>query len=449
MIFPRKIESKLASWRASPNRKPLILRGARQVGKSTLIQKLGTQYEHFVSLNLERPSDRRFFAQDREVKEVWQQIRFEKKLPDRPAQTLLFIDEIQEIPAVIRALRYFYEDLPDLHVVAAGSLLEFALGDVKSFPVGRIEEMNLHPFDFEEFLMALGETATLDELRHIPVRSYAYDKLFRLFKQYLILGGMPEIVKQYCENPTDLAGLRGIYASIWNAYQSDVVRYAKNDTEAKVMRHIIATAPYVRDRISFDGFGASNYRSREVGEALRALDLAKIIYLIYPTTQTTPPQLPNLTKKPRLQFLDVGLLNFASDIQADLLALDDLNDYYRGFIVHQAIAQELTANALQQQYRPAFWVKENAGSNAEVDLTHKWQHLLVPIEVKSGTKGSLRSLHECMDLNDSPLAVRFLHQAISLETVTTRQGRQFRLLNLPYFAATQLDAYIAWAMQQL
>jgi len=114
---------------------------------------------------LERPGDQKPFEQARKVKAIWQQIRFERNIPDRPSQTLLFIDEIQEIPAVIRLLRYFYEDLPELPVVAAGSLLEFALGDVKSFPVGRIEEMNLHPFDFEEFLMAIGEHAALAELR--------------------------------------------------------------------------------------------------------------------------------------------------------------------------------------------------------------------------------------------------------------------------------------------
>jgi uncharacterized protein len=449
MIFRRKIETRLAHWKAAPNRKPLILRGARQVGKSTLVQQLGAVYPHFVPLNLERAADQRFFSKDRDVKEIWQQIRFERNIPDHPAQTLLFIDEIQEIPSVIRMLRYFYEDLPELHVIAAGSLLEFALGDVGSFPVGRTEEMNLHPFDFEEFLMALGEDAALSALRNIPIPSFAYDKLFRLFKQYLIIGGMPEIVKQYVEQGFELNNLKTVYASIWNAYQSDVVKYAKNDTEAKVMRHVIASAPYLRDRISFNGFGASNYRSREVGEALRALDLAKIIYLVYPTTQTAPPQVPDLTKKPRLQFLDVGLLNYAADIQAELLSLEDLNAYYKGFIVHQAIAQELMANATQAAYRPAFWVKENTGSNAEVDLTYKWNNLLIPIEVKSGAKGSLRSLHECMDLNNSPLAVRFLHHELSLESVTTRNGKTFQLLNIPYFATTQLDQCIEWAFRQM
>ncbi len=205
MNFDRKISAKLDEWRSKTQRKPLIVRGARQVGKSTLIHQFGQQYKYFVALNLERPADRRFFAQEREVREIWQQILFEKNLPDVPEETLLFIDEIQEIPHVIKQLRYFYEDLPQLPVIAAGSLLEFTLGDVKSFPVGRIEELTLHPLDFEEFLMAMGETSALQHLRSIPMANFAYEKLFDLFKKYLILGGMPEVIKTWLASDLSMA----------------------------------------------------------------------------------------------------------------------------------------------------------------------------------------------------------------------------------------------------
>jgi uncharacterized protein len=448
MIFSRKIETLLSNWKAKPNRKPLILRGARQVGKSTLIKKLGGSYTHFISLNLEKPNDKKYFAKERDVKEVWQQLIFEKNIPNDPKNTLLFIDEIQEIPFVIKQLRYFYEDMPELHVVAAGSLLEFALGEINSFPVGRIEEMNLHPLDFEEFLMAIGENAALEQLKNVPINDFAYDKLFRLFKTYLILGGMPEVIKTYVESNFDISGLKEIYASIWDTYKSDVIKYAKNATEANVMRHIIASAPYVRDRIHFAGFGASNYRSREVGEAFRALDLAKIIYLIYPTTQTEPPQIADLTRKPRLQFLDTGLMNYASDIQTELLPLDDLNDYYKGFVVNHCVTQELIANSTQSSFRPLFWVRENPNASAEVDMTYKWHNLLIPIEVKSGSKGSLRSLHEYIDMAPHDLAIRFLGNHLLLEKSVTRNGKTFKLLNLPYFMVSQLDKYIDWARQQ-
>ncbi|MCU0346805.1 MAG: AAA family ATPase [Saprospiraceae bacterium] len=413
-----------------------------------MLQQFGKGYQHFINLNLERPSDRKYFEREREIREVWEQIIFEKKLPNDPANTLLFIDEIQEIPATIKQLRYFYEDMPELHVVAAGSLLEFALGEVKSFPVGRIEELTLHPLDFEEFLMAVSENAALEQLRKVPLNDFAYDKLFEQYKRYIIIGGMPGVVRKYVETQFDLASLREVYASVWDTYKSDVIKYAKNATEANVMRHIITTAPYVRDRISFAGFGASNYRSREVGEAFRALDLAKIIYLIYPTTQTAPPQTPDLTRKPRLQFLDTGLLNYASDIQAELLLLDDLNEYYKGFAVNHAITQELIANSASSVSRPHFWVRENTNANAEVDMTYKWRNLLLPVEVKSGAKGSLRSLHEYMELTPHDLAVRFLGNKVSIEKCTTKLGKEFKLLNLPYFACTQLGRYVEWAMAQ-
>jgi uncharacterized protein len=448
MVFSRKIEVALSNWKGKTNRKPLILRGARQVGKSTLIKKLGSSYRHFISLNLEKSNDKKYFAHERDVKEIWQQLIFEKNIPNDPQNTLLFIDEIQEIPSVIKQLRYFYEDMPELHVVAAGSLLEFALGDIKSFPVGRIEEMNLHPLDFEEFLLAIGESAALKQLQNIPINDFAYDKLFQLFKTYLILGGMPEVIKTYVESNFDMSGLKAIYASIWDTYKSDVIKYAKNATEANVMRHIIASAPYVRDRINFANFGSSNYRSREVGEAFRALDLAKIIYLIYPTTQTEPPQIADLTRKPRLQFLDTGLMNYASDIQAELLPLEDLNDYYKGFVVNHCVTQELIANSKNASNRPLFWVREKVNASAEVDLTYKWGNLLLPIEVKSGLKGSLRSLHEYMDITPHDLAIRFLGNRLSLEKTETRNGKSFKLLNLPYFAVSQLDKYIDWAMGQ-
>ena len=444
MNFYRKIEFFLDNWRIKSHRKPLILRGARQVGKSTLINHFGEKYTHFIALNLERPSDRKYFEKERDVKEIWQQILFEKNLPNIPENTLLFIDEIQEIPHVIKQLRYFYEDLPQLHVIAAGSLLEFALGEVKSFPVGRIEELTLHPLDFEEFLMAIGEAAALEQLRIVPLNNFAYDKLFDLFKKYLILGGMPEVVKTYVASNQSLTGLKDVYASIWNTYKSDIVKYAKNDTEAKVLRYIIESAPFVRDRINFAGFGGSNYRSREVGEAFRALDLAKIIYLIYPTTQTVPPQLPDLSRKPRLQFLDTGLMNYASDIQSELLQLEDLNDFYRGFVVNHCVTQELIATAQNTFFKPQFWVRENSNSSAEVDLTYKWHQYLVPIEVKSGAKGSLRSLHEFIDAAPHDLAIRFLNNRMLLEKGQTRNGKTFNLLNLPYFAVSQLEPYLVW-----
>lgn len=131
--------------------------------------------------------------------------------------------------------------LPMLNIITAGSLLEFSLGEVSSFPVGRVEKMNMFPLDFEEFLMACSETSALQQLRKIPIADFACNKLFQLFKKYVIIGGMPEVVSNYVESKYSIIGLKDIYASIWNTYKSDIVKYAKNQTEAKIIRFVMET----------------------------------------------------------------------------------------------------------------------------------------------------------------------------------------------------------------
>jgi uncharacterized protein len=231
-------------------------------------------------------------------------------------ETLLFIDEIQEEPDAIRQLRYFYEDFPDLHVIAAGSLLEFAMKKVKIFPVGRVELLYLHPLNFTEYLEAIGHQAAMKEMDKIPYAPYAHPILLNLFNHYTITGGMPEVVARYIESGS-MTELPAIYESIWETYKNDVEKYAHNETERKVIKHIMAVAHlYIDQRIKFQNFGQSNYRSREVGKAFRNLADAKVIQLLYPTTNVDIPAKPDLRKSPRLQFLDTGLINHALGIQA-------------------------------------------------------------------------------------------------------------------------------------
>lgn len=448
MNFSRKLELDLLEWQQNTSRKPLIIRGARQVGKSTLIRKYGSHYKYFIELNLERKDDVALFESFSDVRKLMEAICFSKNIPFEPEQTLLFIDEIQEYPDAIGLLRFFYEDLPALPVIAAGSLLEFALGDVPSLPVGRVEQLVLHPLDFEEFLMATDELMAVDQLQKVPMNGFAFSKLMALFNRYIILGGMPELIKRYVENEKMLTGLSATYSSIWDVYKNDIEKYGKNDIEKKVLRHIVNTAPYVKDRISFAGFGASQYKSREVSEAFRALELAGLISVIYPTTNTAPPLLPDLKRKPRLQFLDTGLMNYASDIQAEMLALDDFTDFYRGFVVNHVVTQEIIAQQTRLDYKPVFWVRENANSNAEVDICIKWKNLVIPIEIKSGAQGRLRSLHEFIDACPHTYAVRLLGNDISVEQGRTRNGKEYTLLNLPYCCASKIPQYLNWLIEQ-
>jgi len=254
---------------------------------------------------------------------------------------------------------------------------------------------------------------------------------------------MPEVVKRYGEEK-NMINLGEIYASLWQSYRDDVEKYASNSTERMIIRHIIDTAPFEKDRISFAGFGNSIYRSREVGEALRSLDMARIIRIIYPSTSVEPPAIPNLSRKPRLQLVDTGLLNYSIGHQAEMIGLDDLNDFYRGKIIQHLVYQQLQAQNHSPLYKPVFWVREKANSNAEVDLLYQYKKYLIPIEIKSGGHGTLRSLHQFIEQSSHKFGVRLLANKFSVESVKTPKGIPYLLMNLPYYASSRIPQYVEW-----
>ena len=441
MLFKRKLYARLLEWKGKPNRKPLIIRGARQVGKSTLIRDFSKEYDHFIELNLEKEKFRKLFEENDEVKDILDLAFLLSNTPgDNKKATLLFVDEIQESPAAIKKLRYFYEEFPDLHVIAAGSLLELAIQKIASFPVGRVEQEVLQPFDFEEFLMACGLDNYLVELNHIPYRLHMFGIMIEKYHEYAIIGGMPEIIKQFVADKS-YANLGPIYNNLWQAYMDDAEKYAKNQTERKVLRHVFHTAALEKDRISFAGFGNSNYRSREVGEALKMLDMSRVIRLVYPSTSTKPPMNEDIKKRPRLQFVDTGLLNYILGIQAEMIGLDDLTDYYQGRIIQHLATQEIMAQVSNSLYKPRFWVREKKGSSAEVDLLYQQNNHLIPVEIKSGKQGKLRSLHQFMEETSHPYAIRMLANNFSIEEAKTPSGKQFFLMNLPYFLSSKIPEY--------
>lgn len=448
MPFKRHIEAQLLRWKQRESRKPLIIRGARQVGKTTLIRDFAKGYRYVIMLNLEKKADRRYFEEFEDIQTIIEALLLANNIPSSAiSETLLFIDEIQEAPRAIQLLRYFYEELPDLHVISAGSLLEFAIKDVASFPVGRVEYLYLYPLNFPEYLDAAGKVALQEQLNTIPVREAAHKLLMDNFHRYAIIGGMPEIIKTDIQKE-NLSDLIPVYESIWATYKDDVEKYTSNDTERKIIRHLMETAPlYVDERVKFRGFGNSNYRSREVGEAFRTLDSAKVIRLIYPTTDLTPPLKNDLKKSPRLQFLDTGLVNYSTGIQADMLTLKDLNSAYKGAVIPHLITQELISIQSGTARTPAFWVREKAQSNAEVDLLYVYKQMVIPVEIKSGATGSLKSLHQFIDGVHHPFAVRMYAGAFKVEKAMTPDKKPYLLMNLPYYAGAVLPAYVEWFVE--
>jgi predicted AAA+ superfamily ATPase len=409
------------------------------------VQQFAKTYKQSILLNLEKASDRDYFERYHDVKIIKEALFLSLNISsDALGKTLLFIDEIQESPKAIHLLRYFYEELPDLHVIAAGSLLEFVMRKVPGFPVGRVEYLYLHPLNFAEYLEAIGHRAVLEQLNQVPVKLFAHKTLLSLFNRYAIIGGMPEVISVYLQN-NSMADLPRVYESIWGTYQNDVEKYTDNESGRMVIKHIMSTAHlYVDQRIKFQNFGNSNYRSREVGEALRNLDQANVIRLIYPTTDLQPPVKPDLKKSPRLQFLDTGIVNHTLGIQSQMLALENLSTAFRGAIIPHLITQEILSLNTISNYKPNFWVREKSQSSSEVDLVITHEDQLIPIEIKSGSTGTLKSLHQFTERANHPYTIRLCAGEFSVERTKTPAGKPYLLMNMPYYLGTKIQDYIAY-----
>ncbi len=442
-MLKRDINQELINWSEKASRKPLILRGARQVGKTTIVQRFGQQYDQFIELNLEKKADRDLFEQDYDINELIAAIHFHLGQAMNPeGKTLLFIDEIQNSPKAAAMLRYFHEDRNDIHVIAAGSLLETLIDRHVSFPVGRVEYLFMYPINFSEYLLASNETQALAAIQQAPCPEYAHEKLLQLFHQYTLIGGMPEAVSTYLEN-RDILACNSVYQSLVTGFMDDVEKYASSKAMAQVIRHVIQYAPIESGaRIQFQGFGNSNYKSREIGEALRTLEKAMILKLVYPTTQTTPPAQADHKKSPRLQFLDTGMVNYVAGLQQHYFTLKDLNNLYSGRIIENMVGQELLASTRLTQQHLKFWVREKVQSNAEVDYVVPFNQFLIPIEVKSGATGRLKSLAQFMEQTNHEYAVRLYAGKLQTDQLKTLSGKQFTLLNLPYYLISQLKQYL-------
>lgn len=438
----------LEAWRTSENRKPMVLRGARQVGKTSLARSFLSRYCRVAELNLERGAHAQLFKRGLAIRELVKAIELECAVPPGDDPLLIFVDEIQEVPEAIAMMRFFFEDYPSIHMIAAGSLLELALESSSiSFPVGRVQFLYLRPMSFREFLTALDRRDALAALDAIPAPAYAHDLLLRYFHEYALVGGMPEAVKMYRASGGSLAAVNQVYADLFTSFRDDIYKYARNETMRRILLHALDAAPYEAGaRITFQGFGGSNYRSREAGEALRTLSSAMLLDLVYPTTQVSEPVTPDYKKSPRLQFLDTGLVNHRAGLQRDLIGVKDLSDIYRGRLIEQIIGQELKTVSARENVPLRFWVRDKFNAQAEVDFLINTRRGVVPVEVKSGAAGKLRSLHQFIKRGGSPLAVR-LYAGLYARQSVRFEGVDYTLINIPYYAAAQIEDYLDHAME--
>ncbi len=445
-MFPRKIDSELKKWSENPARKPLVLRGARQVGKTTSVRQFAAGFDTFIPLNLEQAADRAIFSGEASLAQVLDAMYFLKGIPrEGGKRTLIFIDEIQKSPEAVALLRYFHEDAPHLHVIAAGSLLETMLDTHIAFPVGRVEFLRMHPFSFEEFLSALGENAALGAWKIIPIPPYAHDKMTGLFRRYLLVGGMPEAVKAYAESG-DLNALDRIHESLIVAYLEDVEKYASTHRMALILRHVIQTAfNEAAGRIRYEGFGNSNHLSRDIKEAFAILQKAFLFQAIHPVTATSLPLAPDTKKSPRLHALDTGLVVFKTGMRKALFSAADVSAVFSGRIIEHAVGQELYAADSSPLHTLNFWARGKTQSNAEVDYVLPVDGKLIPIEVKSGAGGRLRSLHAFMNAASHTTAVRLYGGPFRVEEARTIDGKAFTQINVPWYQAAMVEEYLEYA----
>lgn len=449
-MFYRTQLKELETWRRTPGRKPLVIRGARQVGKTTLVHEFGKQFRQYIYINLEQQKDAQLFEPFDDVRQLLTRIFLEKRLQQKYLDgTLLFIDEIQESPKVVNLLRYFKEEAPELSVIAAGSMLETLLGKNLTFPVGRVEYKVLRPVSFEEFLTATGEEQLLEEFRKIPIEKYAEPALLEAFHTYALLGGMPEVIKHYSKH-RDISALGAIYDSLISSYLQDAEKYANSDQQLQIIRFAIHQAILkAGHRTTFQRFGNANYPAKAIGEVLRALEKTHLLHVLYPTTGTTLPLEPDYKKTPRIQLLDTGLINYFAGLQTDILGTKDLHGVYQGKLIEHLVGQELLSFQSLSLQKLHFWVRQKKQSDAEIDFIYPYKGKLIPIEVKSGAKGHLKSLHVFMDHSPLHIAIRFYAGNRQLDKLRTAQGKIFYLLSLPYFLASRIEAYIDWLIQEV
>ncbi len=448
-MIQRLLHSNLQDWKLSKDRKPLILRGARQVGKTTLVNMFGKEFEQYIYLNLEKEKDKRLFQNMESVVDIVQNIFLHKNKDSfYTKQTLLFIDEIQELPELINKLRYFHEELHELFVISAGSLLEMTLNKKIKHPVGRVNILVLKPLSFYEFLLAIGEEKAIEQFKIIPFNNWAAQKLLELFHKYTLIGGMPEVVVKYV-NTNDILQLADTYENLISSYIDDIDKYAKTNKQHQILRFLITNyLHYANERISFGNFAESNYGSREIGESLRILQKNLLLQLVYPTTSRQLPILPNQRRKPKLQALDTGLVNYHSKIQALIIGSKDLTNVYNGKIIEHIVGQELLNISPLPLHTLSFWVRQKSGTSAEIDYVIPFNGKLIPIEVKSGKTGKLKSLHIFMNKTNHNMAVRLYAGELKIDTVAL-ENKTYYLLNLPYFLTYRIMDYLKWFQIEL
>ena len=411
IYYNRNIDKWLISWKEEKNRKPLLLRGARQVGKSSSVRKLAEKFENFIEINFEKNRNvNRFFEGDLDVREICSNLSVQFQKPIIPNKTLLFFDEIQACPNAISTLRFFYEDYPELHVIAAGSLLEFALEKLPSFGVGRISSVFMYPFSFAEFMSACGNGLLWDEVckssPEKPLFSVFHEKCLELLKKFLVVGGMPAVVSKFVET-NDIVACQKTLNDLINSLKSDFSKYKSRVPELRIQTAFEAVVHQAGGKFNYAKVEQLSYR-----QIKGSIELLEKAGLIIPVVRSSANGIPLGAeanyKKCKLLLLDTGIFQRLLGLElSGILFSDDFDVVNKGAIAEQFAGLELQKSVpCDMPENLYFWTREKEKSQAEVDYLIQSKGKIIPIEVKSGKSGKMQSLHLFLAEKQSEYGIR-------------------------------------------
>ena len=436
MYIQRKIDDVLLTWQRSSSRKPLLIRGARQVGKSTAVRNLSKQFDYFIEINFdEQPEYLNLFANTSDIGDLIEQLAIITQTEIIEGRTLVFLDEIQASLPAISKLRYFYEKKPNLHVIAAGSLLEFALSELPSFGVGRVRSLFMYPFSFIEFLGALNEKPLASMIQQSnsqsPINPIFHEKLKIYFKKFLIIGGMPQAVQTYVAKG-DLLEVQRILDDLIIAIQADFVKYKRQipPTNIKPVFESIVKQVGTKFKYSNDLTSLTNPVIKQV---IDLLEMAGLVYQVkHSSSNGIPLGAEANPKKIKLLIFDTGIYQRILGLDvASLLLKDDIEVINKGNIAELFVGLELLkSNDAYEKTALHYWHREAKNSQAEVDYVIQNQDFIFPVEVKAGTKGAMQSMHLFMDEKKSRYGLR-----LSLENFTEYE----KVKVLPLYAVSNIN----------
>jgi uncharacterized protein len=389
----RLFEKRLLDWKNSTRRKPLIVRGARQVGKSYTITEFGKGYfNNCVIIDFERdPKFRNIFENDLNPAGIISDLELATGQRIIPGETLIFFDEIQECPRALMALRYFYEEMPSMYIIAAGSLLEFAMGDI-SFPVGRVQFAELYPLNFLEFQMALGNEKAIDYLTGAPAKLSESSHQFLLdqLKDYFFVGGMPEAIKSYSETRSVSSAIE-VQGEICNSLKQDFTKYNPHVDKQCLTEVFTSLAKNVGKQTKYASL-SEGYSNPTIKKAYQTLVQAKLISKVNSVNPRGLPLSIMTSKVFKSSLLDIGIMNYLCGIyKTDEYFRSDLLGIYRGAMAEQFVGQEIISSQNNELY---YWSRQAKSSTAEVDYIISVNERIIPVEVKSASAGRLRSMHQ-------------------------------------------------------